>query len=167
MTHLAPRPRVPSRCERRAQMLAATMPQPSASVAARALALTLLDWRDFGAASARAMVDLAHALAQGPTRLGLPVFAIGRGATTLNQFAVKAAAFGGGKAASKMLRKAGFLPCGIGLPLPKVPGDMNGLRIGTPELVRRGVTPADAPGAVAPRTRALRARFRGLHFVSS
>ncbi|HAR53944.1 MAG TPA: serine hydroxymethyltransferase, partial [Roseovarius nubinhibens] len=26
-----------------------------------------------------------------------------------------------------------------------VPGDMNGLRLGTPELVRWGVTPEDAP----------------------
>ena len=59
---------------------------------------------------------------------------------------------------------------------------MNGLRIGTPELVRRGVSPADAPElaaliaeglrsnapeTIAPRTRALRARFQGLHFVNS
>ena len=58
---------------------------------------------------------------------------------------------------------------------------MNGLRIGTPELVRRGVTPGDAPAlaaliaeglrsnapeTVAPRTAALRARFQGMHYVS-
>ena len=147
-----------------------------------ALALTLLDWRDHGHAYAKAMVDLARALAQELVNLGLPVFAADKGATQSHQFAIEAAAFGGGQAASKKLRKAGFLACGIGLPLPPVPGDLNGLRIGTPELVRRGVTPADAPAlaaliaeglrsnapeTVAPRTRALRARFRGLHYVNA
>jgi glycine hydroxymethyltransferase len=147
-----------------------------------ALAFTLLDWRDHGAAYARAMVDLARALAQELLHLGLPVFAGDRGATTSHQFAIEAAAFGGGQAASRTLRKAGFLACGIGLPIADVPGDLNGLRIGTPELVRRGVTPADAPAlaaliaealrsnapeTVAPRTRALRARFQGLHYVTA
>jgi glycine hydroxymethyltransferase len=145
-----------------------------------ALALTLLDWRDYGPAYARAMVDLAHALARELSALGIPVHAAERGATQSHQFAIAAAAFGGGQAAAKTLRKAGFLACGIGLPIPEVPGDMNGLRIGTPELVRRGVTPADAPAlaaliaeglrsnapeTVAPRTAALRARFQGLHFI--
>jgi glycine hydroxymethyltransferase len=145
-----------------------------------ALALTLLDWREFGAAYAQAMVDLAQALARELATLGLPVHAIDRGATQSHQFAIEAAAFGGGQAAAKTLRKAGFLACGIGLPIAEVAGDLNGLRIGTPELVRRGVTPADAPAlaaliaealrsnapeTVAPRTRALRARFQGLHYV--
>jgi glycine hydroxymethyltransferase len=145
-----------------------------------ALAITLLDWRDYGAAYARAMVDLARALAHALASLGIPVFAADRGTTQSHQFAIAAAAFGGGQAASKTLRKVGFLACGIGLPLPEVAGDMNGLRIGTPELVRRGVTPADAPAlaaliaeglrsndpaSLAPRTAALRARFQGMHFV--
>ena len=146
-----------------------------------ALAITLLDWRDHGAAYAQAMVDLAQALARELAALGLPVFAADRGATQTHQFALEAAPFGGGQAASKTLRKAGFLACGIGLPLASVAGDMNGLRIGTPELVRRGVTPADAPAlaaliaealrsnapeSVAPRTAALRARFTGLHYMT-
>lgn len=145
-----------------------------------ALAITLLDWREHGPAYARAMVDLSVALAQELIALGLPVFAVDRGITRSHQFAVEAAGFGGGQAASKTLRKAGFLACGIGLPIAEVPGDLNGLRIGTPELVRRGVTPADAPAlaaliaeglrandpaAVAPRTAALRAGFDGLHFI--
>jgi glycine hydroxymethyltransferase len=146
-----------------------------------ALAYTLLDWRDHGRAYAKAMTDLARALASELTTLGLPVFAADRGATSSHQFAIEAAPFGGGQTASKTLRKAGFLACGIGLPLPEVQGDMNGLRIGTPELVRRGVTPADAPAlaaliaealrsnapeTVAPRTKALRARFQGLHYIT-
>jgi glycine hydroxymethyltransferase len=146
-----------------------------------ALALTLLDWRDHGAAYARAMVDLSRALASELVNLGLPIFAADRGVTTSHQFAIEAAAFGGGQAAAKTLRKAGFLACGIGLPIPEVAGDLNGLRIGTPELVRRGVTPADAPAlaaliaeglrsnapeTVAPRTKALRARFQGMHYIT-
>lgn len=146
-----------------------------------ALALTLLDWRDHGASYARAMVDLAQALARALLDLGLPVFGADHGLTQSHQFAIEAAAFGGGQAASKTLRKSGLLACGIGLPIPEVAGDMNGLRIGTPELVRRGVTPADAPAiaaliaeslrsnvpeAIAPRTAALRARFQGLHYIT-
>ena len=144
------------------------------------LALTLLDWRDHGAGYAQAMVDLAQALARALAALGLPVFAADRGATQSHQFAIEAKGFGGGQAAAKTLRKAGFLACGIGLPIAEVTGDMNGLRIGTPELVRRGVTPADAPAlaaliaeglrsnapeGVAARTKALRGQFTGLHYM--
>ena len=64
--------------------------------------------------------------------------------------------FGGGQAASKKLRQNGFLACGIGLPVAMVDGDMNGLRIGTPELVRRGMTTADMAPLAALIARALR-----------
>ncbi len=145
-----------------------------------ALALTLLDWRDFGRDYAAKMISVAQALAGALTAEGLPVFAGARGATQSHQFAVAAAGFGGGQAASKTLRKAGFLACGIGLPLPEVAGDMNGLRIGTPELVRRGVTEAHAaelarliaaglrandPTALAGEVAAFRRQFDGVHFV--
>lgn len=146
-----------------------------------ALAIALLDWRDHGAAYAQAMVDLSQALATELSALGLPVFGAARGMTQSHQFALEAAAFGGGQAASKTLRKAGFLACGIGLPVAEVAGDLNGLRIGTPELVRRGVTPADAPrmaaliaealrgndpAALAPRVAEWRQTFRGLHYIN-
>ncbi|OYU39608.1 MAG: serine hydroxymethyltransferase [Pseudorhodobacter sp. PARRP1] len=145
-----------------------------------ALALSLLDWRDFGASYARAMVDLAQALARELGALGLPIFAAGKGSTQSHQFAIEAAGFGGGQTASKSLRKSGFLACGIGLPIAALANDLNGLRIGTPELVRRGVTPADAPAlarliaeslrsndpeGIAPRTAALRKDFQGLHYM--
>lgn len=147
---------------------------------AAALAVSLLDWVDYGADYARAMVDLAQALAAELQALGLPVFQTGQGATQSHQFAIEATAMGGGQTVSKTLRRAGFLACGIGLPVAEVAGDMNGLRIGTPELVRRGVTVGDAPQlaaliaeslrsndpeAVAPRTRALRAGFQGLCYM--
>lgn len=147
-----------------------------------ALALCMLDWLDHGSAYATAMIELAKALAAELEILGLPVFK-GRGmATTSHQFAIEAAGFGGGQAASKTLRRAGFLTCGIGLPIAAVDGDMNGLRIGTPELVRRGVTVKDAPelasliakgltsgdpATVAQQTRSMRARFQGFHYIRS
>ncbi|WP_054007056.1 serine hydroxymethyltransferase [Cypionkella psychrotolerans] len=145
-----------------------------------ALALSLLDWRDFGAAYTQAMVDLAQALARELSALGLPIFAADKGSTQSHQFAIEAAGFGGGQTASKTLRKAGFLACGIGLPIAEVSNDLNGLRIGTPELVRRGVTPnhapalaaliaeglrSNAPETLAPRTAALRQNFQGLHYM--
>ena len=74
-----------------------------------------------------------------------------------------------------------ILSCGIGLPLPEVAGDVNGLRLGTPEIVRFGMTPADMPElagyiaeglngsrpaeAVAKDVTAFRQRFRTLHFM--
>ena len=69
---------------------------------------------------------------------------------------------------------------GIGLPLAPVEGDMNGLRIGTPELARWGVTVDDIPAiadlvaralksgnpeTLAAETKALRAKFNRVHFV--
>ncbi|MEO1107262.1 MAG: aminotransferase class I/II-fold pyridoxal phosphate-dependent enzyme [Pseudomonadota bacterium] len=105
-----------------------------------ALAVTMLDWRDFGPSYAAQMIAMAQALAERLNDKGVPVFAGREGFTCSHQFAVLAKAFGGGQAASKTLRQAGFLACGIGLPAPEVQGDMNGLRIGTPELVRWGMT---------------------------
>lgn len=145
-----------------------------------ALAMSLLDWRDHGAAYAQAMVDTAQALAQALEAQGLPVHRSTQGITASHQFAVEAAGFGGGQAASITLRKAGILACGIGLPIPEVAGDMNGLRLGTPEIVRRGMGVADMPqlavliaealrsndpAAIAPRTAEWRQSFTGLHYI--
>ena len=145
-----------------------------------ALAMTMLDWIDHGEAYASRMIALSKALASALDAEGLPVFAKERGFTESHQFAIDAARYGGGQVASKTLRKAGFLACGIGLPLPDVAGDMNGLRVGTPELARWGVTPdhapelasliaqalvANDPATLAPKTRALREGFDTLHFI--
>ncbi len=108
-----------------------------------ALACSLLDWVVFGEAYARAMVDTAQALAAALHAEGLPVFATDRGGTRSHQVAIEAA--GGGQAMARVLGPAGLLCCGIGLPLTEVPGDLNGLRLGTPEIVRLGLTPADMP----------------------
>ena len=145
-----------------------------------ALALTMLDWIDYGPEYAVEMIAVSQAFARELDAAGLRVFAKDQGFTTSHQFAVEAAEFGGGQAASKKLRKAGFLACGIGLPIDEVPGDMNGLRIGTPELVRWGVgvkdvpeiaalvaraLRSDDPAGLADEVRSLRGRYGRLHFV--
>jgi glycine hydroxymethyltransferase len=146
-----------------------------------ALAITLLDWKEHGRAYAAAMAATAAALAARLAEQGIPVFAADRGFTRSHQFAVEAAAYGGGQTASKLLRRANILACGIGLPQADVAGDLNGLRIGTPEIVRWGMTPDDmpelarliarvlrgneAPDAVASDVTKFRQRFQRLHFV--
>ncbi len=145
-----------------------------------ALALTMLDWQAYGADYAAQMIATAQALAAALDGEGLSVFGKERGFTNSHQFAVEAAPFGGGQTASKTLRKAGFLACGIGLPIEEVPGDMNGLRIGTPELVRWGVTPdhapelarliaaalrANDPATLAAEVATFRRDFQTLHYV--
>ena len=65
------------------------------------------------------------------------------------------------------------------MPIAPVDGDMNGLRIGTPEIVRRGMVVADMaelarlivralgpePEAVASEVTAFRQRFEGFRFI--
>jgi glycine hydroxymethyltransferase len=146
-----------------------------------ALAITLADWEAVGAEYARAMVENAEALASALIDLGLPLFAANQGATRSHQFAVLAQQYGGGQAASRRLREANLLACGIGLPAAAVEGDVNGLRIGTPELTRLGMRPADMadlasfiargldpqvhPSTVAPDVTAWRGQFSGIHYT--
>ncbi|PXY22534.1 serine hydroxymethyltransferase [Prauserella muralis] len=147
-----------------------------------ALAVTLLDWQVAGRSYAECMVATARRLAAELTALGVPVFAAERGATTSHQFAVLAGRYGGGQAAARRLREANLLACGIGLPAEPVEGDLNGLRLGTPEIVRRGMTEADMPAlaaflargldpasdprAVGAEVSAWRRRFTGVHFTA-
>ncbi|MGZ4673914.1 MAG: serine hydroxymethyltransferase, partial [Ilumatobacteraceae bacterium] len=107
---------------------------------------------------------------------GLPVYSTEQGFTTSHQFAVDATQWNGGHQASLTLRDANILACAIGLP----GGDeWSGLRLGTPEIVRWGMTAADMPElaalitealrgdahAVAGRTTAFRSRFTTLHHI--
>ena len=138
-----------------------------------ALAITLLDWKVHGPAYAAGMIATARALHDALAGLGLPV----HGATRSHQLAVQAARWGGGQAAARLLRRGNLLACGIGLPIAPVPNDSNGLRLGTPEIVRWGMTPADMPMLAGFIARALdgadvaaevahyRRRFDHLHFV--
>jgi glycine hydroxymethyltransferase len=111
-----------------------------------ALALGLLDWKAHGRDYARAMQATARSLAEALARdHSLPVFARERGATTSHQLAIEAARWGGGQAAAKKLEAARLLSCGIGLPIANVDSDVSpepqGLRLGTPEIVRLGFGP--------------------------
>ncbi|HRK17787.1 MAG TPA: aminotransferase class I/II-fold pyridoxal phosphate-dependent enzyme [Hyphomicrobiaceae bacterium] len=146
-----------------------------------ALAITLLDWRDHGADYGRAMLAAARSLALALAERGLPVHAAGRGGTASHQMAIEAARWGGGQAASKRLREANILACGIGLPIAPVEGDTNGLRLGVNELVRWGLTADDMPAVadfiarvlvgnvdvhdVAKEVAEFRSRYRTVNFV--
>jgi glycine hydroxymethyltransferase len=141
-----------------------------------ALAITLIDWLDGGPEYASAMTSTAAALAESLAASGLPVFATEQGFTTSHQFAVDAAQWNGGHQAALMLREANILACAIGLPGGN---EWSGLRLGTPEVVRWGMAPADMPeladlivealrgdpSAVAAKTTAFRSNFTSLHHV--
>jgi glycine hydroxymethyltransferase len=151
------------------------------SAKSAALAMTLLDWKVHGRDYARVMAETAKALAASLAELGVSIFAADRGMTTSHQFAIEAAAYGGGQSAAKLLRQANVLSCGIGLPIADVAGDLNGLRMGTPEIVRWGMTAKDMPQvarfiadvltgkrqaqSVAPEVAAFRSQFSKLHFI--
>jgi glycine hydroxymethyltransferase len=144
-----------------------------------ALGVAMQDWLVCGHDYAQTMVRVAAEMADGLAAAGVPVFTPARGASASHQFALEAAAYGGGQVAAKHLRKAGFLASGIGLPVPEVPGDMNGLRLGTPEAVRWGVEEgrtlaalvaraleSDAPEGMAAEVAAYRQTFQTIRFVA-
>ncbi len=149
---------------------------------AAALAVTMVDWKVAGRAYAAAMVETAGRLADELIAAGLPLFTGAYGPTRSHQFAVRAQLWGGGQHAAKRIRQANLLACGIGLPDTPVDGDVNGLRMGTPELVRRGAKPGDMPDLarliaraldpatdpshVAPDVTAWRKQFSGIHFTA-
>lgn len=149
---------------------------------AAALAVTLVDWKATGKEYAATMVETAAALAEQLTARGLPVHEGDDGPTRSHQLAVRAHPWGGGQQAAKRLRAANLLACGIGLPVDEVDGDTNGLRIGTPEVVRLGMKPADMttlgsliadgldpdadPARVAAQVTEWRAGFTGIHYTA-
>jgi glycine hydroxymethyltransferase len=140
------------------------------------LAIALLDWLEGGHEYATEMTTTALALAEALAASDMPVFSTEQGYTTSHQFAVDAVQWGGGHQAALMLRDANILACAIGLP----GGDeWSGLRLGTPEIVRWGMTDSDMPelaglivealrgdaNAVASKTTAFRSRFTALHHI--
>jgi glycine hydroxymethyltransferase len=146
-----------------------------------ALAMTLLDWKEHGRAYAAAMAATTKALATALAEAGLPVHGAAYGFTASQHLAIEAGRWGGGHAAAKRLRRANILSCGIGLPIAQVAGDTNGLRLGTPEITRIGMTPAEMPElaslivraligneppeSIAEAASAMRRRYTTLHFV--
>ncbi|MEZ5923958.1 MAG: aminotransferase class I/II-fold pyridoxal phosphate-dependent enzyme [Hyphomicrobiaceae bacterium] len=146
-----------------------------------ALAVALLDWKAHGRAYAAEMVRTAEALAVALETAGLPVHKTRRGATASHQLAIEAGRFGGGQTMAKKLRHGNILASGIGLPIADVAGDMNGLRLGTNEIVRWGMAAEhmpelasylarvlkgnELPEVVAPDVTAFRKTFQKLHYV--
>ncbi len=143
-----------------------------------ALAITMLDWLEYGEAYAAEMVSSAAALAGALLERGLDVHETVEGPTTSHQLAIDGEAWGGGHAGSQRLRRADILACEIGLPAGDA-ATRTGIRLGTPETVRWGMTAADMPQlagmvadaltgepeSVVPRTKAMRSRFTELHFI--
>ncbi len=143
------------------------------------LALTLLDWVEFGVDYAAAMIANAATLAEELGQRNVPLYVVDpTSAAPSHQFVVDATAIGGGHSAAQKLRKANLLACAIGLPTG--PGD--GLRLGTPEITRIGMTEEDmAPlaslvaaaingneselGGLARNVAEMRGKFRTLRFV--
>ena len=148
---------------------------------AAALGVTMVDWKVAGRTYAEMMVALAARLAEELSRRGLALFEVGGRPTQSHQLAVLAHPWGGGQRASQRLRRANLLACGIGLPVDPVDGDLNGLRLGTPELARLGMEPDDMPAladfiarcldldgdpaAVAPEVTAWRKQFDRVHYT--
>ncbi len=146
------------------------------------LLVAAADILEFGPAYARTCIANAQKLAAELAERGCPVQgAPGKGFTQSHHVALPAAQWGGGTAGSRLLEKANILTSGIGLPLPEVPGDFNGLRIGTQEITRWGMTPDDMPelaeliarvlvkgedpAGVRPDVLDFRARFQTLHYI--
>ncbi len=153
-----------------------------------ALAITMLDWREYGKAYAEKMIAVSLALAEALVALNnerIKVFSTSEGTTRSHQFALLAEPFGGGQTMAKKLRKGGFLTCGIGLPVATLDNDLNGLRIGTPEIVRFGVSEQhavtlaqllaeclacesdEALENTAQKVAAFRSEFQDLHYIIS
>lgn len=140
-----------------------------------ALAITLVDWLDVGGDYAQAMVDNAEALAAELEDLDIPIYSIGDRHTRSHQLVADSTRWGGGHDAALRLRRGNLLTSAIGLP-----GDESaGLRFGTPEITRIGMTRADMPelarliaaalrnpDTVAARTSEMRRRFDTVHYVA-
>jgi glycine hydroxymethyltransferase len=142
-----------------------------------ALALTLLDWREYGYAYAAEMVLAAQTLAADLLGLGVPVFQVDGVATMSHGFAVDAGS-GQGHLRAQQLRRANLLVSAIGLPHDASAG----VRFGTNEAVRWGMLSgnmaelaalvagawhADDPTVFAGEVSDFRQRFTTLHYVRS
>lgn len=111
-----------------------------------ALAIATLDLLEHGSTYAGQCIANAKALGQALAAAGLAVHEVkGKGHTESHHLALHAGAYGGGQRAAKHLARAQVFLCGIGLPLPPLADDLNGIRIGTQEITRWGFTEADMP----------------------
>lgn len=110
-----------------------------------ALAVCLNDVIVHGREYAGRCIETARVLAGALAAEGLPVAGCAPEFTATHHLALDARRWGGGTRAARLLEPANILATGIGLPLPEVAGDQNGLRLGTQELVRWGMGPDEMP----------------------
>jgi glycine hydroxymethyltransferase len=121
-----------------------------------ALALAARDMHTYGFAYANQCIANAQSLAAALSDEGVAVFEVpGRANTpelggarpfTVSQHvALHGAPYGGGNKASYTAEASNILFSSIGLPLPAVDGEANGIRLGTQEVTRWGMTEADMP----------------------
>ena len=146
-----------------------------------ALAMALLDWKTHGRAYGAAMVATAQALAAAL----MPRACRSSLARRASRSRTSSRSRRRGSAAGRT-RRSGCgarisFPRGIGLPVAELPGDLNGLRLGTNEIVRWGMGPADmpalarliaralagneAPESLAPEITEFRRRFGRLRYI--
>ena len=146
-----------------------------------ALAVTLNDLLVYGHDYAARCVETAQALAGALAAEGFALAGQSPHYTVTHHVALGARRWQGGTRAARLLEPANILATGIGLPLPDVAGDQNGLRFGVQELVRWGMGSADMPGVARLIARvllrgeaaetlraeviALRGRFQRLRYV--
>lgn len=120
-----------------------------------ALAVALNDLVVYGHDYAARTVETAQALAVALATEGFAVAGLPPSYTVTHHVAVDARRWDGGTRASRLLEPTNILATGIGLPLPDVSGDQNGLRLGSQELARWGMGPADMPQVARLIARAL------------
>ena len=147
-----------------------------------AMIIATLDLLEYGETYSQQCIANAQALAESLLVEGLPVFQVPeKGFTNSQHVAIEAHSFGGGDAASVQLQLANVITCGIGLPRDPVEGDVNGIRLGTPEITRRGMAPEHMPAiasffrrvlleqeakaSVRADVLAFRRQFSGMYFV--
>lgn len=112
------------------------------------LAITLAESLEFGEEYARACIANARRLAGSLEDEGFVVAGARRGFTDSHHVGVDAREFGGGSVAARMLAEAGIYLSGIGVPWQNEGEGYRGIRIGTQEITRRGMSPEDM-GSIA------------------
>jgi len=108
-----------------------------------ALAVAEADLMACGTAYAQRCLENAQVLAAALHSEGFAVVARDRGYTRSHHVAIDARPLGGGTGVSRRLEGVNILTTGIPLPLPPIPGDYTGLRLGTQEVTRWGMGPAE------------------------
>jgi glycine hydroxymethyltransferase len=101
-----------------------------------ATAITALEWQQFGADLAAAMLRNAQVLADALRSAGFDLAAAGRGFTQTHVVLLKVAGNGGGLHVSELLERAGIIT--MSMQLADEPS-RDGLRIATTEITRRGM----------------------------